>query len=828
AQRSKSGYRALRTDGIEQDLSSSELAQSLRDGQALRDMLGTQGASLAAAGTEISVMLASLGGPALGLAEFADGFVPAGYSRTFYGPSGELDFGQAGVLDLTGPGFERIEPIVPGPQHLASYERVNAKLGTTGRFFPSQAFDRALLSTVALLEEPVHQQFYYSVTTVPDGQGGERNVSVPYLMPLKPGMDRQRIDVVHALPKGFVFSMTTGRRDVSGDLVQLVGEPSAAAIYGSDMFWRAHSGEGDQQVLMSCWANAAAVPGEESPAFQLKKVKGSPPKSLIAADNLIEIDAEGKRSVQAGGHFREVGSRHTDPIPLSDLAAGQIAEAAAFRHWTNGDVRRLARQVARAAAWRERNKAGLPVVEIVGHGFTNDMGHVVAAALERRFLKAYQREKGRLAELGLPAPDVVVRLTNALYSNVPYHLWRTDGVVRVELPENELGMEALESGDHGKISAAFAALAPDHAPPAPNAPGSGPAPAVTMGPLSAQAVDVVSRLDLTRTVDTVAAERDEPSEERRFTWAGRDRTAAMPSLPALSSLPQLVHSVWLPGGLRTAEAVTRFRNNLEHAVRAAGDRWRVVLWTDVTREKLASALRPLTSVRHDVGDEDEDELTEIADTYDWARSFGIALVNIQEGIEAAESAQDTPLPADEDVVDEILSRFGGVYLPPEGDITELRGFTPIGQEAAAEAGLPGRSEAADSDSDLSERVLQAVLDGLRDHPGHLDLAAVAGLLEGNPDAGEVWTTVLAFLAADPELAAQVRTVTLQSVDEAGVPRRVVLPPLAAELLHLSEEPPFSPEPGEFTYNAELTRPAWLPISRKTDPTTNKEDQGHHD
>ncbi|MGW4135114.1 hypothetical protein ACWEGT_43755, partial [Amycolatopsis japonica] len=491
AQRSKSGYRALRTDGIEQDLSSSELAQSLRDGQSLRDMLGTQGASLAAAGTEISVMLASLGGPALGLAEFAAGFVPAGYSRTFYGPSGELEFGQAGVLDLTGPGFERIEPIVPGPQHLASYERVNAKLGTTGQFFPSQAFDRALLSPMSLREEePVHQHFYYSVTTVPDGQGGEQEVSVPYLMPLKPGVGRLRTDLVHALPAGFIFSMTTGRRDVSGDLVQLVGEPSAAAIYGSDVFRRGHPGAGDQQVLISCWANATAGPGEESPAFQLKKAaEESPaPQLLIAADNHIVVDAAGKRTVQAGGHFREVGS-HADPIPLSDLAAIHIAEAAAFRQGANADVRRLARDVARAAAWRARNNAGLPAVEITGHGVTVEAGRVVAAALEPHFREEYRLEQARLAELGLPAPDVVVRLTGAAYSDVPDHLRTAEGAIRVELPAQELGFSALLTGNHFEISAAFAALAPDHAPPAPNAPGSGPAPAVTMGPSSAQAVE---------------------------------------------------------------------------------------------------------------------------------------------------------------------------------------------------------------------------------------------------------------------------------------------------------------------------------------------------
>ncbi|WP_186382265.1 hypothetical protein, partial [Amycolatopsis bartoniae] len=120
------------------------------------------------------------------------------------------------------------------------------------------------------------------------------------------------------------------------------------------------------------------------------------------------------------------------------------------------------------------------------------------------------------------------------------------------------------------------------------------------------------------------------------------------------------------------------------------------------------------------------------------------------------------------------------------------------------------TEGTPSVLELTEQALQALLEQLREHPGSLDLTAVAALLEGNPQADQVWTTALAFLAARPELAAQVHTVTLQSVDEAGVPRRVVLPPRAAELLGLSAQPIASPNPGEFTYQAAITRPPWLP------------------
>ncbi len=879
ARRSETGYLALRADGQELDLTSSVLARSLRDGQGLRDMLGTEGASLAGEETGIPVMLASLGGPVIGLAEFADGFVPAGYSRAFHGPRGELEFGQDGVLKLAGTGFERIAPIVPGPQHLVSYERANAKLGTSGRFFPSQDFDRARFSAQASHEEPVHRYFYYSVTEVPDGQGGTRKVSVPYLMPLKPDTGRMWTTAVHGNSgTGFDFSMLSGHRDVSGDRVRLAGAPSAAALHGGEMFRRAQPGERIQQVLLSCWADATPGPGGDSSALKLKKVwgQGDP---LVAADNVVTLDLAGSRSVRAGGHFREVGSR-AEPIPLSDLAAAHIPEAAAFGDGVNADVGRLARQVARAAAWRARNAAALPDVEIVGHGYDIEEGREMADEIAPAFRENYRLEQARLAELGLPAPSVEVRLAGAAYADLPDHLWEAEGAVRVELPVHELGEQALNTEDHLAITAAFSALAPDRAPSTPDARGGEPAP----GPPSAeQAVELIRRSDLTGTLRAVVVDREEPSEERRYSWGGRGWTSALPPLPALLALPRWIHAVWVPGGLPTVEAVARFRDDLEHAVRVAGDRWHVVLWTTVTREKLVRALRPLTAVRHDV--DDDDEPAEIADTYDWARNAGIALVNIQQGIEAAEFAGDSALPAaSEDLAGAILSRFGGVYLPadhrvddlepaenvvraaaawaghggvlampqghpaawlhslprPEVEMPELCGFTPIGPATPAipgpatpaiETGVPESEtpagSAGDSVADSSERVLQVLLDGLRDHPGHLDLAAVAALVEGAPDADEVWITVLAFLAADPELAAQIHTVTLQSVDEAGVPRRVVLPPLADELLHLSEEPPTSPEPGEFTYRAELTRPAWLPVSREAHPTT-KEDHGHHD
>ncbi|WAL66531.1 hypothetical protein ORV05_01550 [Amycolatopsis cynarae] len=398
----------------------------------------------------------------------------------------------------------------------------------------------------------------------------------------------------------------------------------------------------------------------------------------------------------------------------------------------------------------------------------------------------------------------------------------------------------------------------------PGGPETAHTPAVT----AERAVELLRRLDLTGNARTIGIERDEPSAERRYTWAGRDRVPPLPPLPELLELPRLVHSVWLRGALRTAEEVARFRGNLEHAVRVAGDRWRVVLWTDVTRDKLARALRPVISVRHETGNEDDFDLPDIAEMYGWVRDMGITLMNIQEAVEAAELAarfaSDTTPDGDSsssgvdgdsadsggsssprgygNVMDEILSHFGGVYLPPDHRVDDLgpsgnvvhtpAGWASDGQAAAMPKGHPAaplhrQPEVAlptpeltgfapataipvvpgtPSVMELSEQVLQALLDGLRAHPGNLNLAAVAALVEGFPQADEVWATVLTLLAARPELASQVHTVTLQEVDEAGVPRRVVLPPGAAELLHLADQPSAAANPGEFTYQAELIRP----------------------
>jgi hypothetical protein len=391
-------------------------------------------------------------------------------------------------------------------------------------------------------------------------------------------------------------------------------------------------------------------------------------------------------------------------------------------------------------------------------------------------------------------------------------------------------------------------------------------------------------LDMTRDGDKpVVLERDLPSRERRFTWAGHDRPH-LPPLPELLELPRLVHSVWLGGALRAAGAMARFRENLERTAHAAGDRWKVVLWTDISRDKVLAALRGLVDripVKHGLeieDDWDDLDLDDVAGMYEWLSSANIALVNVDEvfnedspmdlhehyGAETAKHSRRGYDNAAEIAANEILSRFGGVAVDPGHYAEDLSGAenvvrsgpgwarangatamaqghpaadlyrdalrqryeapvpamsavpamagapapVPFGPDVPADlAGVleslpaldgfvPGDPAAEEplvrplaelSVEDLSKRVIDVLVHELSAHPGNLNLAAVADLVAGHPRAGEVWTVVLAFLATRPELADQIRTVTMGTVDEAGMPHTAVLPPRAAELITFAQD-----------------------------------------
>ncbi|MCG8920460.1 hypothetical protein L6E12_32305 [Actinokineospora sp. PR83] len=450
---------------------------------------------------------------------------------------------------------------------------------------------------------------------------------------------------------------------------------------------------------------------------------------------------------------------------------------------------------------------------------------------------------------------------------------------------------------------------------------------------AAEGAELIKRLDLTKPTPTHAdltpsalaegpdsAVARSAAGERRYTWAG-DR--GLPPLPELLELPRLVHSVVLGGALRTAGAVAHFRDNLLHTARTAGERWKAVLWTDVSRGDIARAAmrwQVLGQARHGVSGEDDeldlDYLTNVADLYDLAAGAGIALLDVNEVFHdeapmdqydrfASELDRDTRESRDAAAAiaaNEILSRFGGVHADPRlraddlgpaeavvhspagwaggsgllavpkghpiadlhrdalagvspvsAGVPSAPGVGPVEAPAAPEAptapvagGLPGDdvlpdlarlaglADAAElpglagftpgdpgpADEPTAEslaglpvdeaakRVIEELVRDLRDRGGDLNLLAVADAIAGHPRAGELWTVVLAFLATRPELAELVRSVTLEGVDETGAPRRVVLPPRAAELIELAGDPVVS-RPGEHSVAASLQWPDWL-------------------
>ncbi|WP_424186969.1 hypothetical protein ACOBQX_03805 [Actinokineospora sp. G85] len=260
-------------------------------------------------------------------------------------------------------------------------------------------------------------------------------------------------------------------------------------------------------------------------------------------------------------------------------------------------------------------------------------------------------------------------------------------------------------------------------PPAPRAPQPHLAGQDHANLTAAEGAELLNRLDLTKPVPThddltkpaLAAGPDNAVErssagERRYTWAGERR---LPPLPELLELPRLVHSVWLGGALRAAGAVLHLRDNLVHTAQTAGDRWKAVLWTDVSRADVVHALRRLgrwpvlTQLRHDDSGEDErfdlDHLTAVADLYALAEGAGIALVDVNEvfhdeapmtrhddfSTELHRRSRDGRDAAAAIAANEILSRFGGVHADPRLRADDLGPAADVVNSPAGWAGGNG-------------------------------------------------------------------------------------------------------------------------------------------
>ncbi|HEV7979118.1 hypothetical protein [Amycolatopsis sp.] len=278
------------------------------------------------------------------------------------------------------------------------------------------------------------------------------------------------------------------------------------------------------------------------------------------------------------------------------------------------------------------------------------------------------------------------------------------------------------------------------------------------------------------------------------------------------------------------DALTESSPNLVHAVSLGSvelpeshDGWLTVLWTDVPRSEIH--LEP---------------------------SENVVVVNINEVFNAespmslqpffaTEMAKPAGQPADILRL-EILRRFGGVSV--EGDLHDL-------DLAGVDLSRPWSHDSADNDvfampkghpattalldqlrdgyrrpeplpvspdvddlstTELTKKIIQTLVRGLKVRNGDLHLNAVAAVLAGHSKAGVVWTAVLTFLASRPELAAQVNTVTWHHygiADELAILRKILMSRAANQLVNISPIPPPQPFPAELTQTASLNWPDWL-------------------
>ncbi|SEP53028.1 Glycosyltransferase sugar-binding region containing DXD motif-containing protein [Amycolatopsis saalfeldensis] len=101
---------------------------------------------------------------------------------------------------------------------------------------------------------------------------------------------------------------------------------------------------------------------------------------------------------------------------------------------------------------------------------------------------------------------------------------------------------------------------------------------------------------------------------------------------------------------------------------------------------------------------------------------------------------------------------------------------PAGESAPPS---PGRGETLE----LTQRVVQTLVRGLYNRDGDLHLTAVESTVNRHPEPDLVWHAALSYLAADPELAPLVRTVTDQR-GYTGTVHDVQLPPAARVLLDI--------------------------------------------
>ncbi|MFB6892304.1 hypothetical protein ACFCX4_23670 [Kitasatospora sp. NPDC056327] len=196
-------------------------------------------------------------------------------------------------------------------------------------------------------------------------------------------------------------------------------------------------------------------------------------------------------------------------------------------------------------------------------------------------------------------------------------------------------------------------------------------------------------------------------------------------------IPRLVHSIWLGGPLSAAPGslTAPFMTNVADSAGGPGQGFTHVVWTDVTRARIARAHEAEGTERDTPG------LVTVRDMVAWAETRKVVLVNVDE-VFSSERPMRLEAPfrmetsrgvgmgyasASDILRLEILLRFGGIYNDGDNPLVgglerEVRNIAKSGQFAIAGAGM--------SDSTLSNAVLIAPA-------GHQAVESHLDVLRGN-------------------------------------------------------------------------------------------------
>ncbi|WP_206743480.1 hypothetical protein [Amycolatopsis lurida] len=488
---SDQGYEVIRQDGVMEHLTPAELAWIVRGDPVLRKMLGRGDGRP----SDRALVFAALKGNARGGREFTQALLRGGYSRLIHHTRGDIKLSRGGRI-TTRDAFETEAAPLPGPDDVVTYAMANERLGTHGQFLPLSENDATDMFLPAFLDSATRQQYYFRGEEKPAADNSNVECFVPVLASWAgSALPVWYIDG-HGDNGGWLsFGLKTDLPLHIGDTVKLDGAAGARIIAGTEVYRQAGVDPAASIALVQCSTTAiptgeSGVPVAAAPAANLLKAEWHRlvgPARVFGATHDVEVtNRTALRRVVDGGKFTEAlpdGAAVPD-VPLADLAASRIeavevgfpSKSKSLPGSEVAAVRRVARQVARAAAWRRRNDVELPEVTIRGFGRPGLLGGEKAAEKTGRkradvvaamFWDELVAEALQLSRLGLDlrADHVAVRVSGAQAPEGVGPSARID----VRLVEHDLGERAVRQviDDYmstdavRKLNKAFTLLVPD-------------------------------------------------------------------------------------------------------------------------------------------------------------------------------------------------------------------------------------------------------------------------------------------------------------------------------------------------------------------------------